>query len=1702
MAGETLGFQVHHIFPVKVMENLEKFFKEAGIKPIDVDDYSNRLNLFDNQAMADVMKDFYTKNSNEMDIARFFGSVAHNNKHQGYSDFVEMKLRGILADSTIDAPIKEKLIFDLHQQLVIAMKEGHPPINGTSADDFFVFFDGKNLDGTIPDNAPTPRLASVNDFMSNTARSQQVAKYQENYFEINKIGISNNGSVKEDFSKIVANIDLNSKVYDVPYSQITINSIKKALASNSSSDMRIALAQMVYDEADKANLIVTKTAIQQFQEMVDDDPNKEFLADKISKNPNVPLDVKNEAAKYLSDVNILQDTIVKNGFGDGFGDLAEIQNIKDINPEFAKRLIKEANFAQRFNIAANVTDFLNHVYDSFIEGWKTGNWDKFRDDIAEYGQEIVLSIVVGYVVIAGLTAMAAVGVVGAKAALIAAAVAGVAATLYGIYELYQKVRDTDFNELIDITKQNFKELFEDNKDWLLEQSQDVISGLADILTQFDKWGEKNALTELLKDYKEVLGEKENSKEAFKYLKQQYDANTKFMGTEEDDKLINTTKEGDHILYGGKGDDSLIGNDKMDILIGGAGDDTLDGKEGNDILGGNDGNDTLNGGKGNDYLHGGEGDDTLDGGTGRDVLIGGIGKDNYEFSENFGHDTIDDRDGQGVIRIDNQILQAGERITGDRWYSSDKSYIISASKVHESDTTYVLLVQAVGDNSKSITIKDWRQNDLGLTLAGLGQPQEQPAINEWTVGNADNNIITRKQYVNALDGNDWVFGTANDDVVLAGAGRDLIALGDGNDIIYSGVKEGVNDDDLIFAGEGEDVIHSGAGDDVIFSSSVMYWSNNGLSQTIKDMGEDSRNIPQEQKRYSNQIGWDISYDKAIEFPSNDAYYYADTHHNLPIIKAYYVATAKDNKKLYLFNNIRAITNDGYGYQGADLVYAGAGNDMVVGSSDGDILYGEQGKDTLFGLDGHDVLYGGEGHDALYGGDGLDLLIGGDDDDHLVGGVDDDKLYGGSGDDHIQGDLAHLRTTNLLPESAPRDRFGNDYLDGGEGDDVMVGSIGNDKLYGGTGNDELVGDASYIEGEWHGQDYLDGGEGDDKLWGLGGDDTLYGGDGNDGLSGDYTSLDGQYHGSDYLDGGKGKDNLWGHGGGDTLYGGEGDDELSGDNVNLDGQYHGDDYLDGGEGNDKLWGDGGNDILYGGNGNDELAGDDNQLEGKWHGQDYLDGGEGDDKLQGDGGNDTLYGGNGDDELAGDNMHLAGEWHGQDRLEGGEGDDRLWGYGGNDTLYGGSGDDYLEGDYHDMNEQYHGDDMIDGGSGNDILIGLGGNDTLYGGSGDDILDGGSGDDIMIGGAGNDTYYVDSLSDTIIESGDEGLDIVYASIDYTLDDGNHIDVLKLTGMALVGIGNNLDNSIVGNQFDNILEGGGGNDFLIATQGADILDGGIGDDIYHFDTKALNDGLTKTIKDSDLTGVIRINGQDLTGQNLRLIGYNATTQEYTWVNEQGYQIRKDSQGYTISSDDFSSHILIATDSQAGNILGLDIALPPKPLNPIEAKNYLTLGTLGDDIITVNDDKAHSINGFMGDDIIYGGSQNDILNGEIGNDVIFGGQGNDKLYGGLGSDVLNGGQGDDYLDGSYGNDTYVFKLGDGQDIIKDISGSDTLDLSDFLFDDLIVTKQSGNLVIKFKSDTAEQNSITIQNWDNPAYQIEKIVLADTIINNIQLTNIIG
>jgi Ca2+-binding RTX toxin-like protein len=113
-----------------------------------------------------------------------------------------------------------------------------------------------------------------------------------------------------------------------------------------------------------------------------------------------------------------------------------------------------------------------------------------------------------------------------------------------------------------------------------------------------------------------------------------------------------------------------------------------------------------------------------------------------------------------------------------------------------------------------------------------------------------------------------------------------------------------------------------------------------------------------------------------------------------------------------------------------------------------------------------------------------------------------------------------------------------------------------------------------------------------------------------------------------------------------------------------------------------------------------------------------------------------------------------------------------------------------------------------------------------------------------------------------------------------------------------------------------------------------------------------------------------------------------------------------------------------------------------------------------------INGGAGDDRLYGDTSflspdtgKDTLSGGGGNDWLDGGKGNDRLSGGNGKDTLNGGvNGDDTLTGGKGADVFVFSFsGDGikpvggewgNDVITDFEvGVDKLILSDMLNRDI-------------------------------------------------------
>lgn len=532
---------------------------------------------------------------------------------------------------------------------------------------------------------------------------------------------------------------------------------------------------------------------------------------------------------------------------------------------------------------------------------------------------------------------------------------------------------------------------------------------------------------------------------------------------------------------------------------------------------------------------------------------------------------------------------------------------------------------------------------------------------------------------------------------------------------------------------------------------------------------------------------------------------------------------------------------------------------------------------------------------------------------------------------------------------------------------------------------------------GNDILEGTPLSDIVLGLGGDDTLNGDDGDD-----------------LLNGGAGVDTMTGGLGDDTFYVDDAEDEvvetLGG---GADTLYTRINYtLAADQEIERLWVWGtlgltltGNDlgnVLFGGAGNDALNGG--------AGDDVLSGGGGADIMTGGGGSDTYYvdnvgdlvveasgGGSGDTILASIDYSLA---PGQEieRL-------RVFGTAGL-TLTG--------------NERAN------------VLIGGVAGDTLNGGMGDDLLNGRLGVDTMDGGAGNDTYYVDDVGDGVVEAVGDGIDVVFTNVSFTLAAGQEIERLYAragaTGLTLTG--NELDNVLVGGAGDDVLDAGSGIDQILGRGGSDIMTtsgqsaiifGNEGDDSIQLNGTSTSTGLVDGGAGSDTVHSADI-GQFVFRQVETLDTY------YGFLSGSVNQI---------SSFNAYTADLAASDAQisfflrgAGGVLDF------------------TAGIGGQNSVEIRDGgltSAIRITGSVNGDTLFGTGFNDTLNGGNGNDRLFDGEGNDRLNGGSGADRLSGGMGKDLLTGGLDNDTFMFDTpivgGTNIDRIADFTpGSDIIEIN--------------------------------------------------------------
>jgi len=341
-----------------------------------------------------------------------------------------------------------------------------------------------------------------------------------------------------------------------------------------------------------------------------------------------------------------------------------------------------------------------------------------------------------------------------------------------------------------------------------------------------------------------------------------------------------------------------------------------------------------------------------------------------------------------------------------------------------------------------------------------------------------------------------------------------------------------------------------------------------------------------------------------------------------------------------------------------------------------------------------------------------------------------------------------------------------------------------------------------------------------------------------------------------------------------------------------------------------------------------------------------------------------------------------------------------------------------------------INGTNGNDNLIGTSANDTLNGFSGNDTLNGDAGIDTLIGGLGNDIYVVDTTTDIITEGANAGTDTIQSSVTYTIASLTNVENLTLTGTAISGTGNVLNNIITGNNANNTLNGGAGKDTLI---------GGAGDDTYIVDstdiiTEGANGG-TDTIQ-SSLTYTIAnlTNVENLTLTGTAISGTGNAGDNILTGNSANNILNGGSGNDNLNGGAGKDTLIGGAGNDTYIVDSTDIISEGANggTDTIESSVTYTIATLIN-IENLTLTGTADING-------TGNVLSNIITGNIANNILDGGAGNDNLNGGAGNDILIGGAGNDILIGGADDDIYVVDS-TTDTITEDVEGgTDTIESS--------------------------------------------------------------
>jgi Ca2+-binding RTX toxin-like protein len=342
--------------------------------------------------------------------------------------------------------------------------------------------------------------------------------------------------------------------------------------------------------------------------------------------------------------------------------------------------------------------------------------------------------------------------------------------------------------------------------------------------------------------------------------------------------------------------------------------------------------------------------------------------------------------------------------------------------------------------------------------------------------------------------------------------------------------------------------------------------------------------------------------------------------------------------------------------------------------------------------------------------------------------------------------------------------------------------------------------------------------------------------------------------------------------------------------------------------------------------------------------------------------------------------------------------------TIYGGAGNEAIFGGYKG--------DTILGGSGNDYICGGDGADSIDAGDGDDVIytskAGLTEDSSINGGLGSNTLVFATPGEAGCWDNES-----YGAISFNLSS----ELSNATSFLNIGGGGNND-TLTGDDNDNVIIGAGGND---------TLNGGGGNDTIYGDDH---------LNDSSGT-IYGIRSYGITDGNDTISGGDGDDVIY---GDGGDDILDGGAGNDTISSGSGSDTIIITSSTNSDILtdftdgtdaiGFDNSLNVGNLTFVASGNDTQIKNGSDILLTLTGLSSSSISAI---DFQSTNTSNQTINGTSGDDVLIGGAGDDTFNGGAGSDTLIGWGGDDIFNIATKSGTWI-------DTINGGSGTNVLNIS--------------------------------------------------------------